>query len=96
MAKKVSGNNETVNDILLSYTLDGTTTTTTVGVAVSSLPSAPTMSVPYFQQPDDNGVVDACAVIPTGNTCTFLFQRTDLSTYTKPSNDFVGGRPIER
>lgn len=96
MAKKVAFFNETINDILVSYILDGTTTTTTVGVAVSSLPSAPSGSVPYFQEADDDSVVDACAVIPTVNTATATFQRSNLSTYTQNSNDFIGGRPPHR
>lgn len=96
MAKKVAFFNETDADILVSYVYDGTTTVTTVGVAVNSLPSAPTMYVPYFQDTDPDSIIDACAVIPTANTATATFQRSDLSTYPIGSVDFLGPHPPHR
>lgn len=96
MPQKVAFFNETPGDTFVSYVLDGTTTTTTVGVAVSSLPITPTPTVPYFQEDDDNSVKDACAVIPSVNTATATFQRSNLSTYTATSNPFIGPRPPVR
>ena len=93
MAKKVAGFNETVYDILnyVEVTDGGTTTNITVNVAVSALPTSPSMGNPAFQANDTNGVTDGCCVIPSTATAKFHYIRPDTTTFVVDAVDFISG-----
>lgn len=94
--KNVAFFNESASDQLLSFTIDGTTDTYVINRVVSGLPGSPAGLGSAFKQLDDNNVLDACAVIDSSDTATASFKRSDNSTYTKSSNDFIGGKPPVR
>lgn len=48
-------------------------------------------------QTNPAGPQDLCAIaVPNATSWVAEFQRADLSTYTKTSVDFIGGRPARR
>lgn len=87
---------EDVADIFELFTIDGTTNTETVGIAVSSLPTTPPSGKHYFKDTGSDSLVEACAGLPDGKTATAQFRRSDNTTYSRPSNIFILGHPRPR